>query len=231
MKKKMLAAGAVVGSVLVLSACQFDGFGPGEQEVASYDVPDKVLRLVVDSGSGDIVVNESDRTGIRVTETIHWKRDKPKTEHVVSGDTLTLTYRCPDRVGMMVCSVDYKVEIPKGMSVKTDTESGDIILRSLSGEVDAGTGSGDIEASTLTGKRFLADTGSGNVEAKFTAVPDDVQVETGSGDATVRLPRETYRVTAETGSGDETIGVTNDASAPRTVQVSTGSGDAKVLPS
>ncbi|GAA3445218.1 DUF4097 family beta strand repeat-containing protein [Planomonospora venezuelensis] len=231
MKKNMLAAGVVVGSVLVLSACQFDGFGLAEQAVSSYDVPEKVLRLTVDAGSGDIVVNESDRTGIKVTETIHWNKEKPETEHVVTGDTLALKYTCPGGFGAVTCSVDYKIEIPKGVTVKADTGSGDIVLRSLSGEVDADTGAGDIDATGLGGKRFLADSGAGDIEAKFAAAPDDVQIETGAGDATVRLPRETYRVTAETGAGDETIEVANDASASRTVRVETGAGDAKVLPS
>ncbi|GIH92100.1 DUF4097 family beta strand repeat-containing protein [Planobispora siamensis] len=228
MKRNILVAGAFVGSALLLSACQFDGFGATEQSVASYDVPEKVLTLAVDSGAGDIVVNESDRTGIRVTETVHWNGDKPKTEHVVSGDTLRLTYDCGGGFAR-ACSVDYKVEVPKGVTVRADTGSGDITLRSLTGQVDATAGSGDIDASGLGGKNLTADTGSGDVEVKFAGVPDRVEIETGAGDATVRLPQNSYKVTTDTGAGDETVEVTNDQSSARIIQVSTGAGDAKVL--
>ncbi len=91
------------------------------------------------------------------------------------------------------------------------------------------TGSGDVDANGLAGKRVTADTGSGDVDLKFTAVPDRVDVETGSGNGTVWVPSGTYQVTTETGSGDRKIEVDQDVSAPHTVVVKTGSGDVKVL--
>ncbi|MER5422184.1 DUF4097 family beta strand repeat-containing protein [Streptosporangium roseum] len=229
MKKNMIVAGALLGSVLVLSGCRVDfGLGDRQQEVASYDVADKLTVLDVRAGAGDIVVTESGRSGVRVTETLHWrgdKGDKPVTEHAVEGDTLVLRDKCPRGN----CSVDYRIEIPKGLTTKLDAGSGTLTLRALTGEVTADTGSGNIEASTLGAKRFVAETGSGDVEVKFAAVPDKVDVRTGSGDATVRLPQGAYDVTTETGSGSKTVQVTDDSSAPRSVLVRTGSGDAKVL--
>jgi hypothetical protein len=228
MKKNMLAAGALLGSALVLSGCQVDlNFGDGEQAVSSYDVTDKVTALDVATGSGEIVVNESNRSGVRVTETIHWRGDKPTTEHPIDAGTLTLRHKCPKPD--MNCAVDYKVEIPQGVTTKLDTGSGTITLRGLTGGVGAVTGSGDIEANALGTKQFVADTGSGDIEAKFTVMPDKVDIETGSGDVTARLPQGAYNVTTRTGSGSQTVQVTNDPSAPRTVSVQTGSGDAKVL--
>ena len=103
--------------------------------------------------------------------------------------------------------------------------------RALTGPVEASTGSGRIEAADLGGKKVHAETGSGDIELEYVAVPDDVTLETGSGDATVRLPDESYAVTTESGSGDSTTEVTNDGSSPRKVSVTTGSGDASVLKS
>ncbi|GAA3151194.1 hypothetical protein GCM10010466_47890 [Planomonospora alba] len=230
MKKKVLAAGAVAGSALVLSGCGIDALAGAQQTVVSYEVPDKVLVLSMDVEAGDVVVSESGRSGIKVTETLRWSDDKPETEHRVEGGTLTLEYRCPTGFGLVHCSVDYKVEVPKGVRVKVQSGAGDVTLRSLTGGVEAGTGAGDIDASGLAGKEFVADSGAGDVEAGFAAAPERVEVETGAGDATVRLPQGAYRVTAESGAGDETVKVQDDPSAPRTVRVSTGAGDAKVLP-
>lgn len=229
MKKKVIVGGALLGSVLVLSGCRVDlDFGDRRQEVVSYDVSGKLTALDLHADSGDIVVNESDRSGARVTETIHWsgdKKDRPKTEHPVDGGTLTLRQDCSD------CSVDYKVEVPKGLKVTAKADSGDVTLRSLTGEVNAAAGSGDIAANGLGAKRLVVDAGSGDIEVRFTAVPDHVEVETGSGDIMLRLPKAGYNVAAETGSGDKNVKVTNDPSASSTVSARTGSGDVEVVPS
>ncbi|MGJ6960780.1 DUF4097 family beta strand repeat-containing protein [Streptosporangium sp. G11] len=229
MKKNMVVAGALLGSVLMLSGCGGSAldFRDRQQEVVSYDVTGKLTTLDAATGSGDIVVTESDRQAVRVTETLHWRGDKPATEHPVDGGKLTLREGCDG----MSCSVDYKVEIPPGLTAKLDTGSGTITLRGLTGEVNAVSGSGDIEAGGLISKRFTADTGSGDIEAKFSAAPEGVRIETGSGDVVAYLPKGGYDVTAETGSGEETVKVTDDPSSPRKVTLKTGSGDAEVLPS
>lgn len=224
MRRKNIAfAAAVLGSALALTACDVNVGFAEDQDSLSYDVPGKIALLETHTGSGEIVVNESGRPGVHVTETLHWRGDKPKDGHSVAGDTLVLKYDCDN------CSVDYRVEVPRGLDVKVDSGSGTITLRSLSGPVKASTGSGDIDASGLTGKRVDVDTGSGDIKVKFAAVPDQVDAETGSGNGTVWLPAGTYNVTAETGSGERKIDVVQDPSAPRTVVIKTGSGDAKVL--
>lgn len=148
----MIAAGAVLGTGLLLTGCGLQNIGtPTKEETKSYDLDGKVAVLRVQSGSGAIVVNGSDRPGLHVTETLHWKADKPATRHPISGDVLTLDYKCSG--GDWGCGVDYEVEVPRGMRVKLDTGSGDITLRTLSGEVDAKTGSGTIDANGLVEAR------------------------------------------------------------------------------
>ncbi|MGC5011505.1 DUF4097 family beta strand repeat-containing protein [Streptosporangium sp. DT93] len=226
MKRNTLVAGALLGSVFVLSGCEFAlDFRDRQQDVVSYDVAGGVKALDVESGSGDIVVTESDRSGVHVTETIHWRGEKPSTEHPVNDGTLTLRYRCDGRS----CSVDYKVEVPRGVSADLDAGSGTVTLRGLTGQVKAVAGSGDIEAADLGSKRFAAEAGSGDVEARFTVAPDSVEIEAGSGDAVARVPAGGYNVTTETGSGDSSVEVTKDPSSPRRITVKAGSGDARVL--
>ncbi|MEU8195537.1 DUF4097 family beta strand repeat-containing protein [Microbispora amethystogenes] len=225
MKKTTLAvAGAALGLTLTVTACGGTlGFG-GEQAVQSYDVKDAVTLVDAHTGSGDVVVSESDRSGIHVTETLHWWGTRPKTEdgHSVDGGTLTLKYKCGR------CSVDYKVEVPRGLAVKIDTGSGDLTLRNLTGQVEASTGSGDVDARGLAAKEVNARTGSGDVTLRFTAVPAEVQAVTGSGDGKVWLPDGAYAIDATTGSGDRRVDFAEDDSAPNKIVVRAGSGDAEV---
>jgi hypothetical protein len=224
MKKNVAVLGAALGLGLTLTSCGMSfGLGMEQSEEIAYDVTDKVAIVQADTGSGDIVVNESDRAGVRVVETLHWRGDKPGDGHRVEGDTLSLDYECH------TCAVDYRLEIPRGMDVRLDTGSGMITLRSLTGAVAASTGSGDVDASGLTAKRVKAETGSGSISLRFSAAPDHVDVQSGSGDSRVWVPSGAYNVETETGSGDQEVQVTRDPGAPRTLIVKTGAGDAKVL--
>ncbi|MBP2702707.1 DUF4097 family beta strand repeat protein [Microbispora sp. RL4-1S] len=219
------AVAAAVALGLTVAGCGVTvGFGQ-QQATRSYDVTDGVTSIETRTGSGEIEVNESERTGIHVTETLHWRGDQPRDGHAVEGDRLRMEYRCD------ACSVDYRIDIPRGLGVKVDSGSGTITLRALTGAVNASTGSGDIDGGGLRGRSVTASTGSGQIELRFAAPPDRVEVKSGSGDGVVRLPQGAYNVTAETGSGTRTVNVAQDSAAPRTVVVKTGSGDAKVLAS
>lgn len=231
--RNVAMAGTVLGVGLLTAACGgVDGVvGQGKEEVATYDVTDGVTVLELDSDSGDVVVTGSERAGIKVTETLHWRGgdgNKPRTEHPVEGRTLVLRYDCPGQ--SWSCGVDYRVEVPKDLDVRVDTGSGTIVLRALSGPVRVQTGSGDVEAGGLSGERAHVETGSGNVEVAFAAAPREVEMSTGSGDVEVRVPQGGYNVTLETGSGDKEIGVNHDPAAQARVVVRTGSGNAKVVP-
>ncbi|WP_182904421.1 DUF4097 family beta strand repeat-containing protein [Microbispora sp. H13382] len=220
--KTLAVAGAVLGMSLAVAACDVRLDFDGQQAVQSYDVTDKVTVIDTRTGSGDVVVNESDRSGVHVTETLHWRGDKPADGHAVAGDTLTLAYKCHN------CSVDYKVEVPRGLTVKIDTGSGDITLRNLSGQVNASTGSGDVDARGLAATQVGTRTGSGDITLRFTVVPDQVQAVTGSGDGRLWVPDGAYNIDASTGSGDRRIEVADDDSAPHAITIRTGSGDAEV---
>ncbi|MEU7743780.1 DUF4097 family beta strand repeat-containing protein [Nonomuraea sp. NPDC049158] len=227
--KTIVIAGGLLASALLLTGCGLkDLAGPTNQDTVTYQVTDKVAKLQLKSGSGDTVLTEYDGAAVRVTETLHWRNDKPKAEHKVDGDTLSVFYSCPK--GWDSCSVDYKIEVPKGLQVDAEAGSGDIAMRQLTGQIEANAGSGDVDASGLGTKKIFAEAGSGSIDLKFAVVPDSVELKSGSGDATLRVPAGAYDVKTQVGSGDVQVSVDKDPASPHKVSLTTGSGDVSVLP-
>ncbi|MFI6739351.1 DUF4097 family beta strand repeat-containing protein [Nonomuraea sp. NPDC050451] len=230
MKRAGMIAG-LLGVAAVLTGCGLGG--PLDEDTKSYDVTDKVAGLRIGSDSGTVEVVESDRQGIHVTEHLVWRKNKPETSHEVQGDTLALTFKCPRTWGLgsgaTSCDVNYKVEVPKGLHIKINSDSGDMTLKGLSGEVDVHSDSGVIEASGLSGKRVITETDSGDVQLAFTAQPDKVVSSSDSGAIRVRVPQGPYNVIAKTDSGAKDITAATDASAPRTIELSSDSGDLEVV--
>ncbi|MBN6054623.1 DUF4097 family beta strand repeat protein [Nonomuraea sp. RK-328] len=225
--KIIAIAGGLLASAVLLTGCGLDAIGnPKNQETSTYQAKDKVQQLHLRSGSGDVTVTESDAAYVSVTETLYWSNDKPRAGHKVEGGTLSVYYDCQRSWGS--CGVNYKVEIPKGLQVNVDAGSGDLTLRSLTGPLDLKAGSGDVEGSGLGGKKLLAEVGSGNVDLKYAAAPDSVELSVGSGDAALTVPDETYDVYTKVSSGDASVSVKDDSSSPRKISLTAGSGDVTV---
>ncbi|MCA2221586.1 DUF4097 family beta strand repeat-containing protein [Nonomuraea aurantiaca] len=227
--KTIVIAGGLLASALLLTGCGLKALsGPTNQDTVTYQVTDKVAKLQLKSGSGDTVLTEYDGNAVRVTETLQWRNEKPKAEHKVDGDTLSVFYSCPK--GWDNCAVNYKIEVPKGLQVDADAGSGDITMRQLTGQIEASAGSGDVDASGLGTKKIFAEVGSGNLALKFAVVPDSVEMKSGSGDASLHLPAGAYDVQTKGGSGDVQVSVDKDPASPHKVSVATGSGDVSVVP-
>ncbi|MEV0232382.1 DUF4097 family beta strand repeat-containing protein [Nonomuraea sp. NPDC050786] len=225
--KTIAIAGGLLASALLLTGCGLDGIaGPKNQDTVTYQVKEKVQKIHLRSGAGDVVISESDTAQINVTETLYWSNDKPQAEHKVDGDTLSMYYDCQRSWGS--CGVNYKVEVPKGLALNLDAGSGNITLRSLSGPLDVHLGSGDLDATGLTGKQLVAQAGSGNMELKYTAAPDSAELKGGSGDVVLTVPDGSYDVKTEVGSGDAKVSVKNDGASPHKISLTSGSGDVTV---
>ncbi|MEU8248490.1 DUF4097 family beta strand repeat-containing protein [Nonomuraea sp. NPDC048916] len=229
--KTIVIAGGLLASAVLLTGCGLQGLaGPTNQDTVNYEVADKVARLHLKTGSGDAVISEYDGTTVRVTETLQWRDDKPEAEHRVEGDTLFVTYDCKGGMNWGGCTVNYKIEVPKGLRVVAGTGSGDITLRSLTGPVESSSGSGDVDGTGLAGKTLVAETGSGNLDLKYVSPPDSAVVKTGSGEVELRVPDGSYAVSTEVGSGDVTVSVKDDDASPHKISVKAGSGDVRLLP-
>ncbi|MGR6922676.1 DUF4097 family beta strand repeat-containing protein [[Actinomadura] parvosata] len=229
--KTIAIAGGLLAAAALLTGCGLsDIAGPSNEESTSYQVTDKVTKLQLKSNAGEAVITETDGTAVRVTETLHWRGDsnKPKPEHKVEGEALFVTYGCPSNWGS--CSVDYKIEIPKGLPVDLDAGSGNLTLRDLTGEIDVHVGSGDLDAAGLGGKKVRADAGSGNIELTYVSAPDAAELKTGSGDIVLNVPDGAYDVKTDVGSGDAEVTVKKDTASAHKLTLTAGSGDITVKP-
>ncbi|TYB58594.1 DUF4097 domain-containing protein [Nonomuraea sp. PA05] len=229
--KTIAIAGGLLAAAALLTGCGLgDIAGPSNEDTVSYQVTDKVTKLQLKSDAGEAVITETDGTAVRVVETLHWRGDshKPKPEHKVEGDALFLTYACPANWGS--CSVDYKIEIPKGLPVDLEAGSGNLTLRNLTGQIDLTAGSGDVDAAGLAGKKVYADLGSGNIQLTYTAAPETAELKTGSGDITLNVPDGAYDVKTDVGSGDATVTVKKDTASAHKISLTAGSGDITVKP-
>ncbi len=229
MKRAALIAG-LLGMAVALTGC---GAGvQGETDTASYEVDDQVRALRVTADSGTIEVVESQRQGVQVTERLTWRKNKPKTSHQVQDGTLALTFDCPASWGLGAigtsCDVSYRVEVPRGLRVEVGSDSGDLTLKGLSGELDARSDSGAIRAEGLAVKQAVAKTDSGDVELAFTGSPDKVTAASDSGRVEVGVPQGAYNVVARTDSGAKDVKVPTDPSAPRRIELTSDSGDLEV---
>ncbi|WP_190344256.1 DUF4097 family beta strand repeat-containing protein [Streptomyces venezuelae] len=74
-----------------------------------------------------------------------------------------------------------------------------------------------------------AHTGGGNLDASFTATPEQVEAESEGGNITVRLPEGTYAVDAKSDGGDRELGIASDPSSSRKVKAHTGGGNVTIV--
>ncbi|MEW9550529.1 DUF4097 family beta strand repeat-containing protein [Nonomuraea sp. NPDC050783] len=229
--KTMTVIAGVLGLAAVATGC--GAGGAASKATSSYEVPGEVTALRVEADSGAVELVESDRRAVRVTERLVWHKNKPETRHDVRNGTLDLGFRCPVTFGIGAvgteCEVSYRVEVPRGLRVEASTDSGDITLTGLSGEVSARTDSGAIQAGGLAGDRVSAASDSGDVTLAFTGQPHQVTAKNDSGRTVVRVPAGPYKVVAETDSGEKKVTAATSASAARTIDVSSDSGDLEVV--
>lgn len=204
MKTKAHAAAALTLMAL-LTGCMSD---EETSESSSYTVKEAVSALKVKSNGGLIELVASDRTTVKVTEKFRYSGDKPKTEHAVSGSTLSLN--TPDcSSDSSPCEVSYRLEVPRKLSVNLASQGG------------------DIEASGLAGK-VTVDADGGSADAAFSSAPDSATLRTGGGDLDVRLPAGSYAIDADAEGGSEKVNVKQDPASPHKVTAITGGGDLSI---
>jgi hypothetical protein len=200
----------------------------------------------VDNGSIRIVASSGDT--VRVTGRI--SRGLRATGHrqEVVGDQLVLRGECADLLNSF-CNVDYRVEVPSGVSVVARTDNDDITLTGIDGDVDAATdhGSvtveggraqlvilrsdhGSVRATGVRPTQVEATTDHGSVRLELLVAPERVRARSGNGDVDVVVPddRTTYLVDASSGNGDRTVVVRTDPTTDHRIEARSGHGDVTV---
>jgi DUF4097 and DUF4098 domain-containing protein YvlB len=204
--------------------------------------------IEIEGHSGDIRVVGSDRSDIRLTTTKHRSIfGRPHVRATYSEGRLLLDGSCSEFEIWGAdggCSVQYRLEVPRNVTVRLATHSGDVSADDLRGDADLQTRSGDVDVDGVLGRLRLqtrsgdvdvdspstdidADTRSGDVDVRARNATR-VRAQTSSGDVHVSVPDRTYAVHAQAASGDENVDVSTDARAPRRIDAQTSSGDVHV---
>jgi hypothetical protein len=187
-------------------------------------------KLLLDTGSGDIVARSLDGTV---------KADSGSGE--VHGEQLKGSFTCDTGSGS--CQVDGF----EGDTLKLDSGSGFIRVRNAKASwIHADSGSGGIRVAQADTEEFLGDSGSGTIEFEgIGARLRRIKGDTGSGDIVLRLPEaSSFELVADQGSGDLACAFkdTQPIVKKRTVvgyrrgdgririDLDTGSGDVTIVP-
>ncbi|WP_344748012.1 hypothetical protein [Streptosporangium vulgare] len=212
--------------MFLLSGCDLGlDFRERQQEVVSYDVTAKLTALDVATGSGDIVVTESDRPAVHVTETIHWRGDKPTPKHPVDGGTAPPARRLPGQLLGRLQGRDPEGPQDQGrhrLGHHHDARA----ERGGERRERLGRDRGRRPHRQAVHRRDRLGRHRGEV---LPPRPREVEIETGSGDVVAYVPQGGYDVIAETGSGDEGRGGDQGPLLARIGHAEDRSGDARVL--
>jgi hypothetical protein len=201
--------------------------GPSIRLTKSYLVNSPVGLIFLKGEMGTISITGTDRSTISVTAHLVYHGSAPVLIHQVIRHRLHLSYTCP--AGSRGCKVSFDLTVPHGVGVVVSLGVGDIRLTGLSGVISADTGTGQIQATSMSGQQLALRTGTGMISAGFTVPPQLVYAHAGTGVVAVRVPSGTaYRVTATTQVGAVRITVPQAATSSHVIRATTGTGSVTV---
>jgi len=244
-----LAVGAplalIVIAYIALTEVAFAGVGSYPVRLA---VPVHGSTVGLSLGAADTQVTQAAGSQLRLTGTAHYSLVRSTVTWHSTASGVTVSTQCHFVTG--VCSFSLDAVLPAGKRANVSDGSGNLTLRGLTGPVTAGSGSGDIAGSALSGPRVTLDSGSGNIaitgltsldvvassgsgdiSLTFGRIPSRVRVSASSGNVSVLLPpgRTSYHVNTSTGSGNESVGVPTNTASTHVITVTTGSGDISIM--
>jgi len=194
----VILGGAVYGAAQALE----------ENETHRDAISRDVDHVVIKAESGDIDVVPGDGS-VDVERTDRYVLDSPDVTRTLDDGVLTIESRC-DSVLAPFCATDYRVEVPRDVTVDVRTYSGDVDIDGITGrQIDARSYVGDV-----------------HVDA---ARKGDITAHTNVGDVDVELPRGTYAVDSDTAVGDSDVdGVVDSDRAQHAIDARTDVGDVDV---
>lgn len=246
MSRKALGALAAVFCLagIVVAAATFAGARDRSTftqagSVRSVDVDVEAGRIHVVAGEGETTIHRTRR----------YLFGAPTVEETLVDGVLRVRAECGTPIELR-CAVDYRLEVPAGISLRVRTDRGSVTVEGITGTVDVETGAGGVRLAGTRGPLQLQ-TSAGSIEgddvvAGFVdagtdagrirlslAEPSgrvDLRTDAGSIDLALPLAPGGYRVTTETRAGDVEVSVDEDPEAGRAVTARTGAGDIRVRP-
>ncbi|MFV8756405.1 DUF4097 family beta strand repeat-containing protein [Nannocystaceae bacterium ST9] len=187
-------------------------------ETLEFDDP-TIVALALDGDSGDItIIGDPDATQVTVEAAIHGRSTELRSS--IDAGVLELGTHCASGPWSN-CAVDWTITVPTDLAATLHTGSGDIEASDLSGKLELDTGSGDIVLSDLSSPTLDVETGSGDVIGHALAC-EDFEGSAGSGDLDLSLTTRPRRVAWKSGSGDIELSLPE---GEYDLDIETGSGD------
>jgi Toastrack DUF4097 len=190
----------------------FRGFGPQNSvtETRAFTVSNNQPTIIINDLSGNIQVHSGGSSGSVTVQAIKQADGfgNPNDEHVnykPSPDGNTITINFSGQEG----SVDFNVTVPDNSSVQLHTDSGNMDVEGVSGQMLLTTNSGNIHANgdTVSGNSTLT-TQDGNIEMTHDMLSGNPTISTSSGDITFSGSIDstgTYQIKTDNGSIDVTL--------------------------
>lgn len=206
-----------------------------------------VTNVRLRGGGGSVHLRDRDRDGVSGTVRLSATLREPRHREHVEGNTLVLETSCP-AFNSLLCSADYTLEIPQGMSIDADLSGGGITIEDVTGVLSLRSSGGDIDVTGATDAVTAASSGGavrlrrstsatvevdssgGGVTVSLTAVPASLRATSSGGGITVELPTGTtsYAVDANSGGGATTIDVRSDPRSANRIYAHSSGGDVRV---
>jgi len=214
-------------------------------EHRSFRVGEGVRTLTVEVDDSPLELVPADRADVRVTRWFAGVAYGGSTgaKWSLKGGTLALG---PDCKGPASCDLRHRVEVPRGMAVRVESDNGDVTARGFrsaltiaadngkvrvrdsSGPLELSGDNGSVEATGIGSRRVTAEVDNGGLKLALTRVPERVEARGHNGSVTVELPRAAYRVDAGADNGRARVEVPRNDSGERTVSAHSDNGDVTV---
>jgi hypothetical protein len=210
MNRALLIAGLVVLAITVAGGIAYAaGHAFDTTSSQTVTVRESVRRVVVDVDAGDVhLVAGTGRVEVRQDR--HYVVRAPKVTRDVRDGVLTLRSHCPGP-GMLDCSTDFRVGLPRGVAAEVRTGVGDVGGRELHAP--------DVRATTHVG----------DVALDLARPAARVEGHSDVGDVHLTVPAGTYAVAAGTDVGERDVrGLVQDDRAARAIEAGSDVGDVSV---
>lgn len=210
MNRALLIAGLAVLSIAAVGGIAYgvsQAFGTTSTQTTTVREP--VRRVVVDVDAGDVRL-VAGAGPVQVRQQRHYLLRAPKVTRRVQDGVLTVRSHCPGP-GVLDCSTDLRVALPRGVAAEVHTDVGDV----AAGALDAP----DVQATTNVG----------DVALDLARPAARVEGRSDVGDVRVTVPAGAYAVDADTDVGESAVrGLVQDDSAARAISAGADVGDVSV---
>ena len=205
-----------------------------------------VRAIDIDNAVGSVDLIGSDRNDVAIDGKVIRGLSEPKHTERLNGDTLEIDASCLNLSSF--CSVDYDIQVPRGVSVRVRAAGGGVRVANVSGAQDLDSSGGGVRVEGAVGDLRLrssgggitaiglqsstadADSSGGGVRLEFIDAPQTVKASSSGGGVTVVIPdtNVSYNVDASSRGGGVSRDVRSDPESSRTISVHSSGGGVTV---